>query len=233
MLGGLVALARADRERFISLILALFATGGTILCLYLAPIQSTIWNAPDLTPSAAGTKWVAGALAAADRDALPPYYHFGRLVVWVYLALAAGFFAVRRQPVEAPGRLADERAFKVLMVLLLVAGVGNVIEYWGGSVYGDTVKAIGFRLLETPALGLAGITCLWLGLRLVHRRRENNERRLAWLFLLTAPAMVISTALLQYLPHGPLLVLSGVLTLLTLDRSRDCEPLQTWTNRLP
>jgi hypothetical protein len=217
MLGCLAALAWKDRARLLDLGLALAATGGTALCLYLAPIQSTIWNAPELTPMVAATPWVASALGAHD-GGLTPYYAFGRLVVWVYLGLGAGFFAARRRPIGGPGserRLADERAFQVLIALLVVAAVGNVVEYWGGSLYGEAVKEIGFRFLETPALALAGLASAWLGARLV-RSAAGSDHRIAWLFGLTLPAMLLSTILLRYLPHGPLLALSGLATGLAL-----------------
>jgi hypothetical protein len=216
MLGCLATLAIQDRRRFFGLAATLIATSGLALCLYLAPIQSTIWNSPNLTPLVAWAPWVTSALGAYTGD-LTPYYGFGRMVLWVYLGLAAGFIAAGPHRLGAAGRLSDRRAFEVLLVLLAIAAIGNVVEYWGGSVYGEAVKAIGFRVLETPALALAGLTSAWLGVDLL-RRASGRGRRIGWVFLLTLPGMCVATALLQYLPHGPLLALSAVAVWLVLDR---------------
>jgi len=227
MLGCLGALALKNRACLLALGLALAATGGTLLCLYLAPIQSTIWNTPERAPAIAAAPWVTSALAEYE-GGLSPYYAFGRMTVWVYLGLGAGFLGARRRAIGGPGsrrRLADERAFQALSALLAVAAVGNLIEYWGGSVYGEAVKEIGFRFLETPALAFAGLSSAWLAVRLV-RSDAASDRRLAWLLGLTLPAMLVSTILLRYLPHGPLLALSGLATGLALwprlDAARRC-----------
>ena len=181
------------------------------LCFWLGLVQSAIWN------GAATPAWITalpGAHGLASHIftrvgaplSMEPYYFFGRIVPAVYAGLLITLF---RLPHLRPA-LQRPRAYRLMLIALLVALAGDLTAYWGGGWYGTGVRFWGFWVTEVPSLLAAMAAALTAGITI---RRED---RTAGLVLALLPLMsILATLAFAYMPHGPLLgfCLAGFLLL--------------------
>lgn len=173
---------------------AVFA--ALLLCLFLAPAQSLIWNgaqAPQWVQAAAPMhEWLAPFLGAE------PYRGFGRLVILVY----AGFFAGLLYLEAAPGRAGTVLRY-IVPGSFAVAAIADVVAYWIAGLGDPALRYRAFWLTEVPMLAICILAIAATGiLRLSGRigaRRVNIVLAATPLFAFAA------TAAVQYMPHGPLI----------------------------
>lgn len=190
---------------------------GVALCLYLAPIQSTIWNVAE-TPH-----WI-GALTALQNSAtvlyqaagptldITPYYFFGRFFFLIYLTL---FIALTTLfPYASQMGSHTKSLHRTLSGFLALAAVGNLIAYWGGGWFGPDVRFVGFWLIEVPSLCLTLIGLSALGVALL--KHPARPWLIAVLLILTPAFSIAATMAFQYMPHGPVLGMAASLFLISV-----------------
>ena len=183
---------------------------GGALCLLLTPVQAAIFSRADAPPlvRAAGP-----LLDLADRFhgtlgprlGLDAYYFYGRLFFLVYLAALAGLTGLHALQADRERR--ERRWFRVVLVGLVIALVGDVVAYWGGS--GD--------ISESPVQGLAftvemlAVLVMLIGSVCYGRvtlRGDALPGWAAWLLLIAGPAAIPVVFLTGYIPHGAVLPFS-------------------------
>jgi hypothetical protein len=197
----------------------LAAVFALILCAFLAPIQSRIWNGP----SAPG--WInalSTAVApssaldhAASLDARPPevYFAFGRLFILVYASLV---LVLARGPL-----VGSRRTQRLLLGLVAIAAFGNTLAYWLSAWAGSGVRHIGFWRIEVPAIAALLVVMSVQGVIAVRRRTASPLA--AWAFALVIPLAAFGTALLRYMPHGPMLAFTLAIVVHVVTRPRKEE----------
>ena len=189
---------------------------GLSLCLYLAPIQSTIWNAADTphwigmltTIQSSSTALYQAAGAPLDTT---PYYFFGRFFFLIYLTLFISLTTLF--PYASQTGSLSKNLHRTLSGFLAAAAMGNLIAYWGGSWFGANVRFVGFWIIEVPSLALTLIGLSALGATLL---KHPSRPWLISLLLIMAPVFsVAATVAFQYMPHGPVLGIAAALFLVS------------------
>jgi hypothetical protein len=191
-----------DRAR----VLAVLATLGALWCLFLAPIQSAVWNAAETGPPPIAVTLMAAVIDVGGRIdrvvgpalGLTPYEFWGRLFVLVYLGAIAGVLVIRQTGPR--GRLARTGS-GLLLAGLLVALVGDVAAYWAhGTALEDPLWSSGFAV-ELTGLLLVLIGTLLLGAALLRARSSA-----AGVLLLCGSVLAVPmTFVVHYIPHGTVL----------------------------
>ncbi|MCE9598411.1 MAG: hypothetical protein K8S54_10625 [Spirochaetia bacterium] len=207
----------------IALVLSLV---GVLACIFLAPIQSHIWNAetsPPLVRLASANiqaflEFRAGVFAESSN-----YYFFGRLCILVYVGLLSGLFYLRK---VSPMAQIARREFQAMIAVTAIAACGNVLAYWVAGFYGEIFRTIGFRWIEAPALFGIMIVSLLLGRKLLKNR---DERVIGAWFVALPLLMICSAVLFKYLPHGPLLPFSLLVCGLMVGSSSSLS----WLEKIP
>lgn len=207
-----------ERHHF-SRVAQVAAVFALVLCAFLAPIQSRIWNGP----SAPG--WInalstavapSSALGhAASLDTSPPevYFTFGRLFILVYASLV---LVLARGPL-----VGSRRTQRLFLGLLAIAASGNMLAYWVSAWAGSAVRHIGFWRIEVPAI--AALLVVTSAQGVIAARRRAASPLAAWALALVIPLAACSTALLRYMPHGPMLAFALALVLHVVTRPRKEE----------
>lgn len=184
------------------------AAVGLLLCLVLGPLQSSIWN------GAAAPAWAAAIAAmllpplrgaeAAAAMAQPPgdYFFYGRFFLLVYAGL---YLALRAMPLSR-----RSRSGRLLTTAIVIAAVGDFLAYWVSAAAGPSLRHLGFWNLEVPALFAALLLATALGVQAL--RSGTLPRHVAWCFAAVAPAALLATAALRYMPHGPMLALAAAVS---------------------
>ena len=144
----------------------------------------------------------AGLLSFAPEHIV--YFTYGRLYFLVYLLILPGvvaFHAALPQSVQDHGNLRER--YRLLMLGLLVAMLGDIGSYWGGS--GSEFNGI---QAAGAFVELAGLVMI-LGGSLIYGRgllkAEVDAKWAAWLLILSAPAGILFNFLVVfYFPNGPM-----------------------------
>lgn len=181
---------------------------GGILCLVLTPIQAHIWNGADAPPLILASRPLLNQSrrlheAVGPRLGLTDYYFYGRMFFLVYLLALAGLLGLHARQSGSGGRR-EKAWFRVLLGALVVALIGDIVAYWGGTDLGD-LQGLGFTL-ESLALLAVLVSSAFYGR--VTLRSNIVPRWSAWLFILAGPAAVLGFLVTGYLPHGAVLPFS-------------------------
>ncbi len=188
---------------------------GGLLCLLLTPIQASIFSGADSPPLVLATKPL---LDLADRIhgtlgpgiGLDEYYFYGRMFCLVYLAAIAGLVGLHG--LQA-GRERRERLwFRVVLAGLVLALVGDLVAYWGGSgdISESPVQGLGFTFEMLAVLAVL-IGSVFYGR--VTLRANAVPKWVAWLLIIAGPAAIPVVFLVAYIPHGAVLPFSLVLAI--------------------
>ncbi len=178
--------------------------------LAVDPYQASIWEGGGSAPlvRAAGplldlSDRIHGALE--PRLGLDKYYVYGSLFFLVYAGTIAGLVGLHTLQ---SGTTPRERTwFRVLLVGLSLALLGDIGAYWGGS--GDISEspfqgaAFSFEML---AVLVVLVSSVFYGM--VTLRADTVPRWIAWLLIIAGPAAVLGVLLTGYIPHGAVLPLS-------------------------
>lgn len=201
-----------DRAR----VLTVLATLGALWCLFLAPIQSGVWNADEPGPPPIAVTLMAAVIDVGGRVhqalgpalgpalGLTPYEFWGRLFVLVYLGAIAGVLIIRRRGPR--GRLARTGS-GLLLAGLVLALVGDVAAYWAhGTALEDLRWSRGFAV-ELTGLFLMLVGMLILGIGSLRAR----QHAVGALLLCGAVLAVPMTFVVRYIPHGTMLPIAAAL----------------------
>ena len=183
---------------------------GGLLCLLLTPIQASIFSGADASPFVLATEPLldlAGAVHGAfgPRRGLDEYYFYGRMFFLVYLGAIAGLAGLH---VLQSGVVRRERLwFRVVLVGLVGALVGDVVAYWGGSgdITESPVQGVGFTF------EMLAVLAVLIGSVLYGKATLGGgaaPRWAAWLLVIAGPAAVPAVLLTGYIPHGAVLPFS-------------------------
>ncbi|EQA44707.1 putative membrane protein [Leptospira broomii serovar Hurstbridge str. 5399] len=187
---------------------------GTILCIFLAPIQSYIWNGDHSPTAILNIRSNLKTFLDLGKILFPKsseYYIFGKLFLPVYAGILYGLYrlhAIRRISESS------ERIYRVLMVLFCIAAFGNSLAYWAAEFWGEIFRTIGFRWIEAPAIFLSLACFIFLGNSI-----GKKDKLLGISFLLLPIFMIGSTFFFRYLPHGAILPVSLLISGLLLSSS--------------
>lgn len=184
-----------------------------ILGIFLTPFMASIWayegGAVVWEETMVLVRYFGPALEQAGFLSFAPehvvYYTYGRLYFLVYLLLLPGvvaFHAALPQRVQEYGNLRERH--RLLMLALLIAMLGDIGGYWGGS--GDEfggVQAAG-AFVEIAGLVMIFGASLIYGLGL--RKAGLDPRWVAWLLIFSGPAAILfNCSVVFYFPNGPML----------------------------
>jgi len=187
--------------------LGLLSVPAAVLLAFLTPVQATAYG-DGVRP------WLHdldSVHALADRvwstlgGSLDRYEFWGLWTVAGYLGMIAGLRSLVRLAEAASG------PFRLLMVALSVAAVGDVGAYWGG---GSEVVSQIFGTVEFLALPVLIGGFVWGGYVLI--RRGPRPRWAGWVMLGSAAAVPVSMGLTNYWPHGVLLPVSMGIAVLSI-----------------
>lgn len=190
------------------------SVSGTLLGIFISPIQSMIWN------QAALPGWLRKIEPNIQvffnwkneyAPELGDYYFFGRLTIFIYLPMLVGLWYVRRRMRQ---NLSLLRAYDTIAFLLIVALLGDVLVYWISDSMGDKIHLAGFRFIEAPALLLVCILSVFWGFR-----KRSQSPGSGNFFLITSLGMITGTLFLRYVPHGAIVPLSLSLSVLLIRES--------------
>lgn len=185
------------------------ASAAAIAALVLGGLQSVAWHGLE-APALA--RWIAVGVdpdlrfeQASKLLAQPTesYFGYGRLAIVIYLLLGLAVTADRR---VWRSLLGPSLAGALCLLATLAAG-GDIAAYWFSEGAGPFVRRVGFWYVEVPALVLAIATMTGAGA--LKRANGKASLRLA----LALPFALVATALLAYMPHGPLLGLALTMAL--------------------
>ena len=183
---------------------------GGLLCLLLTPVQASIFSGADSPPLVLATEPL---LDLADRIhstfgarlGLDEYYFYGRMFFLVYLGAIAGLVGLHS---FQSGRERRERTwFRVLLIALVLALVGDIVAYWGGSgdISESPVQGLGFTFEMLAVLAVL-IGSVFYGRVTLHGDAVPDWA--AWLLVIAGPAAVPVVFLTNYIPHGAVLPFS-------------------------
>ena len=183
---------------------------GGPLCLLLTPIQASIFSGADSPPLVLA---FGPLLDLADRIhstfdprlSLDEYYFYGRMFFLVYLGAIAGLVSLH---VLQSGGVRRERTwFRVLLIGLVLALVGDIVAYWGGSgdISESPLQGLGFTFEMLAVLAVLISSVLYGRVTL---RGDVVPAWTAWLLVIAGPAAVPVVFLTQYIPHGAVLPFS-------------------------
>jgi hypothetical protein len=140
------------------------------------------------------------------RRGLSAYYFWGRFAGVLYLAVLVGAWGL-------PGGLRRSTgAYRIaLLGATAVAGIGDLISYWGGrNGEMSSLTGIGFGLVESPGLLLMLASMVAYGVSLVRERVKPTYA--AWSLICGAIlAVLVAFPLLAYVPHALLVVILATL----------------------
>lgn len=183
---------------------------GGLLCLLLTPIQASIFSGADSPPLVLATEPL---LDLADtihgtfdpRLGLDEYYFYGRMFFLVYLGAIAGLVGLHT--LQSGGVRRERLWFRVLLIGLVLALVGDIVAYWGGSgdISESPMQGLGFtfEMLAVLAVLIGSVLYGWVTLR-----GNAVPDWAAWLLVIAGPAAVPVVFLTNYIPHGAVLPFS-------------------------
>ena len=107
---------------------------GGLLCLLLTPIQASIFSggeSPPLVLASRPLQDLADTIHGTfgPRLGLDEYYFYGRMFFLVYLGAIAGLVGLHT--LQSGGERRERTWFRVLLIALVLALVGDVVAYWG------------------------------------------------------------------------------------------------------
>ncbi|EPG74535.1 putative membrane protein [Leptospira fainei serovar Hurstbridge str. BUT 6] len=187
---------------------------GTVLCVFLAPMQSYIWNGDDSPTVILSIRSNVETFLDFGKVLFPKsaeYYVFGKLFLPVYAGILYGLYRL-----YAIGKIPESsnRRYRNLMILFGIAALGDSLAYWFADSWGEILRTIGFRYIEAPAILLSLISFIFLGNSI-----RKNDRSLGISFMLLPIFMIGSTIFFRYLPHGAILPVSIFISGLLLSSS--------------
>lgn len=174
---------------------------GAVLCAGLAPIQSYAFSDHgDGIPS-----WIRSltwlhrwAQTVAYRWGGGDVYHtFGRVFVVVYLCALIGVIGFRI--VVAP----EVKGWRLLTWSLAVGAIGDAGGYWGSTFSGPSQVLATIEFFTLVAIIAGSIRYGW-----VLRRSGVVPPWVGWVVFASGPFAFVTTAIVAYWPHGPLLATS-------------------------
>ena len=182
---------------------------GALWCLFLAPIQSAIWNADEPGPAPLIVSLMGAAIdlggpiyrAVGAPLGLTPYEFWGRLFLPVYLGAIAGVLVIRRR-----GR-ADDWAGPV-------AACCSPVSWWRLRVTSPPTGRTGRRssdLLWSSgfAVELTGLLLVLIGTLLLGAALLRARMYAAGVLLLCGAVLAVPmTFVVHYIPHGTVLPLA-------------------------
>lgn len=167
------------------------------VCAFLTPIQSAIWNGSDM---ASWLMWLGQNFsglefktASKDLIDLPPsYYQYGHFFVLVYVGILYLWLADTMLRSKASG--------KVAILGLGIALLADVHSYWISQSYAAFKHEV-FLFGEVPGIliALLALTVYWF--------QYFKPGFIKWFGLVILPLAFLITAIVRYMPHGPLLAL--------------------------
>lgn len=188
----------------------LAASLGGLLCLLLTPIQASIFSGADSPPlilMARPLLDLADTIHATlgPRLGLDEYYFYGRMFFLVYLGAIAGLVGLHT--LQSGGERRERTWFRVLLIALVLALVGDVVAYWGGSgdISESPVQGLGFTFEMLAVLAVLIGSVLYGRVTL---RGDAVPDWAAWLLVIAGPAAVPVVFLTNYIPHGAVLPFS-------------------------
>ena len=180
---------------------------GTVLCVFLAPIQSYAFSengkgVPGWIGSLTGLHtW---AQEFSDRWGGGDVYHtFGRPFVLVYVCALIGVIGFRL--VVAPG----VSGWRVLTWSLAIGAVCDVGAYWGSTFSGPSGVLASFEFYTLVAIIAGAMRYGW-----VLRRSGVVPSWVGWVVFASGPFPFVTTAITAYWPHGPMLSISIAMSVL-------------------
>ncbi|MCG6166531.1 hypothetical protein [Leptospira sanjuanensis] len=192
----------------ISVFLSLFAS---ILVLVLTPVQSLIWNGESFPIYLLKTETYVRALFDFRAEFAPEtsdYYFFGRMAILIHLGILFGLLELKRNGFFP---IAATKAFRAVLGFLLIAIIGDTVAYWGGSFFGELFRNIGFRWIEAPGIFFLLCAFGYLGFKI-----RPEKKAIGITFLILPFLMIGSILFFRYIPHGPLLPVSWIVTVFLL-----------------
>jgi len=185
-----------------------------LVWLTLTPFMATVGICRGICPSWAGQPLVIrtlgraaanqGWLSFAGPDTL--YFGYGRFFFLMYVLIILGCIALHRthiQRVAQPRQLAH-RAYRVLLVSLIVAALGDFTSY-GIGVFSPAAWRYGFGVEVVAWFGVILGTLLY-GIALLQQHAFHPV--IGWLLILAAhlmPATFFDRMLVHYAPNAQLL----------------------------
>ena len=190
---------------------------GLLLCLTLAPIQSSIWNQAETPHWISALTLIQNSSTALYQAAgspldITPYYFFGRFFFLIYLTLFISLTTLF--PYASQTGSMSKNLHRALAGFLGLAAIGNLIAYWGGGWFGTEVRFVGFWIIEVPSLVLSLIGLSALGVTLL--KHPARPWLTAFTLILTPVFSIAATMAFQYMPHGPVLGIAAALFLISL-----------------
>ncbi len=181
---------------------------GGILCLLLTPIQASIWDTTGRAPlvrASGPLPDLTGRLHGALAPGLDAYYFYGRMFPLVYVGAIAGLVGLHA--LQSGATPWERTWFRVLLVGLLLALLGDIGAYWGGSgnISASLFQGAAFSF-EMLAVLVVLVSSVFYGV--VTLRANAVPRWVAWLLVIAGPAAVLGVLLTGYIPHGAILPLS-------------------------
>ncbi|MGH2967276.1 MAG: hypothetical protein ACRDMH_18105 [Solirubrobacterales bacterium] len=191
--------------------LASLATLGVFWCLFLAPIQSSVWNAGASEGPPIAVTLLQPIVAFGDSiyravgSGFGTSYEFwGRLFFPAYLGALAGVLAIGR---PAGRSQAIDRGRRLASAGLAVAFVADLAAYWShGTPLEGIFWSAGFGV-ELVGLLLAAVGIGVVAAGLWSAAKGTDAIVLAIGLALILPSVVV----IRYLPHGALLPLAATL----------------------
>jgi len=181
-----------------------------LLCLVLTPIQASIFSGADASPFVLASEPLldlAGMVHGAfgPRLGLDEYYFYGRMFFLVYLGAIAGLAGLHALQSGVVRR--EKLWFRVVLVGLVGALLGDVVAYWGGSgdISESPAQGLGFTFETLAVLAVLIGSVLYGGATL---GGDAVPRWAAWVLVISGPAAVPAVLLTGYIPHGAVLPFS-------------------------
>ncbi len=188
----------------------LAAVLGGLLCSLLRPIQASIFSGADSPPLVLATEPLLNLADRIHRTfgpllGLDKYYFYGRMFFLVYLAAIAGLVGLHA--IQSGSARCERTWFRVLLVGLVLALVGDIVAYWGGSgdISESPVQGVGFTFEMLAVLAVLIGSALYGRVTL---RGDAVPGWAAWLLVIAGPAAVPVVFLTNYIPHGAVLPFS-------------------------
>ena len=183
---------------------------GGPLCLLLTPIQASIFNGAGAAPLVRIARPLLDLgdrihRALGPRLGLDAYYFYGRMFFLVYLAAIAGLVGLHA--LQSGRERRESTWFRVVLAGLVLALVGDLVAYWGGSgdISQSPVQGLGFTFEMLAVLAMLIGSVFYGRLTL---RGDAVPDWVAWLLVIAGPAAVPVVFLVGYIPHGAVLPLS-------------------------
>ena len=178
--------------------------------MLLTPIQAFIWSGVDSPPLVLVARPL---LHLADRIynsfgprvGLDEYYFYGRMFFLVYLGAIAGLAGLHALQSGVVRR--EKLWFRVVLVGLVGALLGDVVAYWGGSgdISESPAQGLGFTFETLAVLAVLIGSVLYGGATL---GGDAVPRWATWVLVISGPAAVPAVLLTGYIPHGAVLPFS-------------------------